>query len=58
MHIKPLIQYLDNYKHSINGEGGSYHHDRYLHQHPMAILSLQQAARPSTMAAMDQMGAR
>ena len=59
MHRKPLIQSLDDDKHSVNGEGGSYsHRDWYLHQHPMAILSLHRAAVPSTMASMDGMEAR
>lgn len=59
MRRKPLTQSLEDDKHSANGEGGSYSHRAwYLYQHPMAILSLHQAAVPSTMASMDGMEAR
>lgn len=58
MHIKPLTWYLEGYKHSRNGEGG--HHDQRLMpaSAPSGTLSLQQAAKPPSVATTDQVEAK
>ena len=58
-YIKPLRQHLGGDRHSIKSEGGSYYYnDWYLGQHPMVLLTLRQAAIPSTTPSMDRMEAR